>query len=79
MELMYRIESALAEFKGYFVLFVDEVDNVRTDQDAFILQSFRFLFFMRDFHAAIFVSPLMSTAEAVSNAVANFRPLAVSV
>jgi len=36
VELMYRIESALAEFKGYFVLFVDEVDNVRTDQDAFM-------------------------------------------
>lgn len=36
-------------------------------------------FFMRDFHAAIFVSPLMSTAEAVNNAVANLRPLAVSV
>ena len=45
----------------------------------FVLQSFSFLFFVRDFHAAIFVSPLMSTAEAVSNAVANFRPLAVSV
>jgi len=32
-----------------------------------VLQSFSFLFFVRDFHAAIFVSPLMSTAEAVSN------------
>jgi len=36
VELMYRIESALADFKGYFVLFVDEVDNVRTDQDTFM-------------------------------------------
>ena len=36
VELMYRIESALADFKGYFVLFVDEIDNVRTDQDTFM-------------------------------------------
>ncbi|MHC4677577.1 MAG: Cdc6/Cdc18 family protein [Planctomycetota bacterium] len=36
VELMYRIESALADFKGYFVLFVDEVDNVRTDPDTFM-------------------------------------------
>lgn len=35
-ELMLRIESALAEYKGYFVLFVDEVDNVRCDKDAFM-------------------------------------------
>lgn len=33
---MLRIESALAEYKGYFVLFVDEVDNVRCDKDAFM-------------------------------------------
>ena len=45
----------------------------------FVLLSFNFLFFVRDFHAAIFVSPLMSTADAVSRAQANFRPLAVSV
>jgi cell division control protein 6 len=36
VELMYRIESAVADFKGYFVLFVDEIDNVRTDQDTFM-------------------------------------------
>jgi cell division control protein 6 len=36
VELMYRIESALADFRGYFVLFVDEVDHVRTDQDTFM-------------------------------------------
>ena len=53
--------------------------NPGEPEQTFVLQSFSFLFFVRDFHAAIFVSPLMSTAEAVSNAVANFRPLAVSV
>jgi len=36
VELMYRIESVLSDFKGYFVLFVDEVDHVRTDQDTFM-------------------------------------------
>ena len=36
VELMYRIESVLSQFKGYLVLFVDEVDHVRTDQDTFM-------------------------------------------
>ena len=35
-ELMLRIEAALADYRGYFVLFVDEVDNVRRDKDAFM-------------------------------------------
>ena len=35
-ELMQRIETALAEFKGYLVLFVDEVDNIRRDKDTFL-------------------------------------------
>ena len=35
-ELMQRIEAALAEFKGYLVLFVDEVDNIRRDKDTFL-------------------------------------------
>jgi cell division control protein 6 len=35
-ELMDRIESALADYRGYFVLFIDEVDNVRTDKDTFL-------------------------------------------
>jgi len=35
-ELMLRIESALAEYRGYLILFVDEVDNVRRDRDTFL-------------------------------------------
>lgn len=35
-ELMLRIESALAPYRGYLILFVDEVDNVRRDRDAFL-------------------------------------------
>jgi Cdc6-like AAA superfamily ATPase len=35
-ELMLRIEAALAPYRGYLILFVDEVDNVRRDRDAFL-------------------------------------------
>lgn len=35
-ELMLRIESSLAEYHGYLVLFIDEVDNVRRDKDTFL-------------------------------------------
>ena len=35
-ELMLRIEARLADYEGYLVLFVDEVDNVRRDRDAFM-------------------------------------------
>lgn len=35
-ELMSRIETALAAYQGYLVLFIDEVDNVRRDRDAFL-------------------------------------------
>lgn len=35
-ELMLRIESALESLDGFFVLFVDEVDNVRRDRDTFL-------------------------------------------
>ncbi|HOW71012.1 MAG TPA: hypothetical protein PKY77_10460 [Phycisphaerae bacterium] len=35
-ELMLRIEVSLAEYQGYLVLFIDEVDNVRRDKDAFL-------------------------------------------
>ena len=35
-ELMGRIETALADFRGYLILFVDEVDNVRREQDTFL-------------------------------------------
>ena len=35
-ELMCRIEEKLVSYRGYFVLFVDEVDHVRRDFDAFI-------------------------------------------
>jgi len=33
---MHQIETKLAAYRGYLVLFVDEVDNVRRDQDAFM-------------------------------------------
>lgn len=35
-ELMLRIETALSDYNGYFILFVDEVDNIRTDKDNFL-------------------------------------------
>lgn len=35
-ELMLRIEAKLTEHRGYLVLFIDEVDNVRRDRDAFL-------------------------------------------
>ena len=56
----------------------DSIDKRGPDQH-FIIQSFIFLFFVIDFHAAIFVSPFISMAEAVVNAQANFRPLAVNI
>jgi Cdc6-like AAA superfamily ATPase len=35
-ELMCRIEDKLSAYRGYFVLFVDEVDHIRRDFDSFI-------------------------------------------
>jgi len=35
-ELMLRIEAKLADFRGYLILFIDEVDNVRRDRDTFL-------------------------------------------
>lgn len=35
-EMMGRIEDRLKDYKGYFVLFIDEIDNVRTDFDTFL-------------------------------------------
>ncbi|MBU0717180.1 MAG: AAA family ATPase, partial [Planctomycetes bacterium] len=35
-ELMGRIEGALAGYRGYLILFIDEVDNVRRDHDTFL-------------------------------------------
>ena len=35
-ELMLRIEARLADYRGYLVLFADEVDNVRRDRDTFL-------------------------------------------
>ena len=35
-ELMLRIEAALADYRGYLILFIDEVDNVRRDKDTFL-------------------------------------------
>ena len=35
-ELMLRIESALAQYEGYLILFVDEVDHLRRDKDTFM-------------------------------------------
>jgi len=35
-ELMGRIEEKIRDYRGYFVLFVDEVDHVRRDLDSFL-------------------------------------------
>jgi len=35
-ELMLRIETKLADLRGYLILFIDEVDNVRRDRDTFL-------------------------------------------
>ena len=35
-EMMTRIETKLADYQGYFILFIDEVDNVRRDKDNFM-------------------------------------------
>jgi cell division control protein 6 len=35
-ELMLRIEASLADYAGYLILFIDEVDNVRRDRDTFL-------------------------------------------
>ena len=35
-EMMTRIETKLAKYRGYLILFVDEVDNVRRDKDNFM-------------------------------------------
>jgi cell division control protein 6 len=35
-EMMIRIETQLATFRGYLILFIDEVDNVRRDKDNFM-------------------------------------------
>ena len=35
-EMMTRIETKLANYQGYLILFVDEVDNVRRDKDNFM-------------------------------------------
>ena len=35
-ELMLRIEMKLADFRGYLILFIDEIDNVRRDRDALL-------------------------------------------
>ena len=35
-EMMIRIETTLADYHGYLILFIDEVDNVRRDKDNFM-------------------------------------------
>ena len=35
-EMMIRIETKLADYRGYLILFVDEVDNIRRDKDNFM-------------------------------------------
>jgi len=35
-EMMIQIETKLADYHGYLVLFIDEVDNVRRDKDNFM-------------------------------------------
>jgi len=36
-EMMFQIESKLADYRGYLVLFIDEVDNVRHDKNNFMM------------------------------------------
>ena len=35
-EMMIAIEAKLADYRGYMVLFIDEVDNIRRDKDTFM-------------------------------------------
>ena len=35
-ELMCRIEERIRDYRGYFILFVDEIDHVRRDLDSFL-------------------------------------------
>jgi cell division control protein 6 len=35
-EMMIRIETTLADYHGYLILFIDEVDNIRRDKDNFM-------------------------------------------
>ncbi|MFC1763270.1 Cdc6/Cdc18 family protein [Planctomycetota bacterium] len=35
-EMMIRIETKLADYQGYLILFIDEVDNIRRDRDNFM-------------------------------------------
>jgi len=35
-EMMIRIETTLADYHGYLIIFIDEVDNVRRDKDNFM-------------------------------------------
>ena len=35
-EIMQKIEARLADYRGYLVLFIDEVDNVRSDKENFM-------------------------------------------
>jgi len=35
-ELMGRIEEKMKEYRGYFIIFVDEIDHVRRDLDSFL-------------------------------------------
>jgi len=35
-ELMGKIEEKLMDYRGYFIIFVDEVDHVRRDMDSFL-------------------------------------------
>lgn len=35
-ELMLRIEDKMKSYKGYFILFIDEVDHIRRDLDSFL-------------------------------------------
>ena len=35
-ELMLRIETSLAGYRGYLILFIDEADNIRRDKDTFM-------------------------------------------
>jgi len=88
MKSMKDMKKAVAEFRTSYIALLDEVTVLPLVSltspfgrrpNLFILQSFISLFFVHVFHAAILVSPFISTAEAFINATANFWPFAVRV
>lgn len=68
MRSMPWLDAALAQSRT-----LDSGDSL------FMLQQVYLLFFVRHFHDASFVSPFISTCDAVIRALANCRPLDVNM